>query len=475
MQWLLNGISWLQGLGASVMLPIVIFILALILGAKPGKAFRAALTIGVAFIGINLVLGVLGTYLGGATQAMVTRLGTHLDTVDVGWPAAAAIAFGGTVGVWIIPLCLVVNIVMLLLRGTKTLNVDIWNFWHFAFTGSLVYAVTKDLVLSLGVAALNAALVLWMADWTAPGIQALYNLPGISIPHGFSLAFVPFGIVFNWICEKIPGLNKLEADPDTIQKRFGVLGEPLVMGTVLGFIIGCFAYLGDATVGSFSAQLAKILIMSINLGAVMLLLPRMVAVLMEGLIPVSQAAGEFMQKHFHGGEFYIGLDSAVLVGHPSAIALGLILAPVTILLAIGLSALGVNRILPFTDLAVLPFLVCMIAPITRGNIVRGLITGIFTIALSLILGSTMIPLFTSAAMDAKFQFPAGATNLSSICDGSNPLTWLLLKLTTVFNNPVANYIGLALGFVILAVIVVLYKRNAHAWEVLAGAPAEEAK
>jgi PTS system galactitol-specific IIC component len=201
-------------------------------------------------------------------------------------------------------------------------------------------------------------------------------------------------------------LNKLEADPETIQKRFGVLGEPLVLGTVLGFIIGCFAYLGDATVGAFSAQLAKILILAINLGAVMLLLPRMVSVLMEGLIPVSQAAGEFMQKRFKGGEFYIGLDSAVLVGHPSAIALGLILAPLTILIAIGLSAMGVNRILPFTDLAVLPFLVAMVNPITRGNIVRGLITGIFTIALGLIVGTTMIPQFTSAAADAKFTFPA---------------------------------------------------------------------
>ena len=475
MQWLLDGISWLQGLGASVMLPIVILILGLILGAKFGKAFRAALLIGVAFIGINLVIGLLGTYLGGASQAIVTRTGVHLDVVDVGWPAAAAIAFGGTVGVWIIPLCLVVNIVMLLVRGTKTLNVDIWNFWHFAFTGSLVYAASKDLVLSLGVAALNAAVVLFLADWTAPGVQALYNLPGISIPHGFSAAYVPFGIVFNWIIEKIPGLNKLKADPEYIEQRFGIIGEPLVMGTILGFIIGCFAYLGDSTVGTFSAQLAKILIMSISLGAVMVLLPRMVAVLMEGLIPISQAAGEFMQKHFHGGEFYIGLDSAILVGHPSAIALALILTPLTILIALGLSALGLNRILPFTDLAVLPFLLVMVAPVTRGNIVRGVIIGIIVIALGLWLGTSMFPLFTSAAVDAKFTMPAGATYISSICDGSNPLSWLLLRLTTVFNNPVTNYIGLAIGFIVLIVIVFFYKRNAHAWEVLAGGPEEEAK
>jgi len=145
------------------------------------------------------------------------------------------------------------------------------------------------------------------------------------------------------------------------------------------------------------------------------------------------------------------------------------------LIALGLSALGLNRILPFTDLAVLPFLLVMVAPVTRGNIVRGVIIGIIVIALGLWLGTSMFPLFTSAAVDAKFTMPAGATYISSICDGSNPLSWLLLRLTTVFNNPVTNYIGLAIGFIVLIVIVFFYKRNAHAWEVLAGGPEEEAK
>jgi PTS system galactitol-specific IIC component len=50
----LNGLkSAIDTLGPTVLLPIVIFIIAVILGAKVGKAFRAAVTIGVAFIGIN--------------------------------------------------------------------------------------------------------------------------------------------------------------------------------------------------------------------------------------------------------------------------------------------------------------------------------------------------------------------------------------------------------------------------------------
>jgi len=192
---------------------------------------------------------------------------------------------------------------------------------------------------------LNAAIALFLADWTAPGVQALYNLPGISIPHGFSAAYVPFAIPLNKLIDVIPGLNKVQADPEVIRKRMGVVGEPLVMGAILGVIIGALAWLGDSTIGTFGVQVQKILGLAVNLAAVMLLLPRMVSILMEGLIPISQAAGEFMQKRFKGGTFYIGLDSAILIGHPSAIATGLILVPIAILLAIGLSALGVNRIL----------------------------------------------------------------------------------------------------------------------------------
>jgi PTS system galactitol-specific IIC component len=41
----------INDLGLTVGLPIIIFVFALILGAQWGRAFRAAVTIGVAFIG----------------------------------------------------------------------------------------------------------------------------------------------------------------------------------------------------------------------------------------------------------------------------------------------------------------------------------------------------------------------------------------------------------------------------------------
>ncbi|ORX22700.1 PTS galactitol transporter subunit IIC [Thermoanaerobacterium sp. PSU-2] len=415
----MSVIKYLLDLGAVVMLPIIIFILGMILGEKPGKAFRSALTIGIGFIGINLVIGLLVNNLGPAAQAMVKNMGVKLNVIDVGWPASSAIAFASKVGAFVIPLGLAINIIMLATRLTKTVNVDFWNYWHFAFTGALVTAATGNLTLGLIAAAINAAIVLKLADWTAKTVQDFYGLPGISLPHGFSAAYVPIAIPLNKLIDKIPYINKIEADPDTINKKFGIFGEPVVLGLILGLILGILA--------KFDAKTT--LNLGMSMAGVMFLMPRMVKILMEGLIPISEAAKSFMQKRFAGKEFYIGLDSAVAVGHPAAISTALILVPITILIAVILPG---NNVLPFGDLATIPFMVAMIAPITRGNVFRSVLIGAIVIGVGLLIATNVAPLLTQAATDAAFKFPSGASQISSICDGANPLTWIILKIMNLF-------------------------------------------
>lgn len=412
-------INAILDLGSIVMLPILIFVLSLVFGEKPGRALRSGITIGIGFIGINLVIGLLSNSLGPAAEALVNNSGLQLDVIDVGWPAAAAIAFASRVGALVIPIGLAVNIIMLVTRTTKTVNVDLWNYWHFAFTGALVSAATGSLPLGMIAAAINTAIVLKLGDWTAPLVQEFYGLPGISLPHGFSLAYVPIAIPLNKFFDKIPGLNKIEVNPDNVSEKFGVLGEPTIVGLILGIVLGIIA----------KYNIKDSLNLGMSMAGVMFLMPRMVRILMEGLIPVSEAAKKFMQKKFAGKEFYIGLDSAVAIGHPSAIATALILVPITILLALILPG---NRVLPFGDLATIPFMVAMVAPICRGNVFRSVIIGALVIAVGLLIATNVSPLHTQAAIDAAFQFPEGATSISSICDGANPLTWVILKIMQLF-------------------------------------------
>jgi PTS system galactitol-specific IIC component len=232
---------------------------------------------------------------------------------------------------------------------------------------------------------------------------------------------VLFALPLNKLFDRTPGLRKLEADPEAIQKRFGVFGESIFLGLVIGFLLGLAGYGFDDP----RADSIAILTLGINLAAIMLILPRMVAILMEGLIPVSEAARAFVQKRFPGRKFYIGLDSAIAVGHPAVIATSLLLIPLTILAAIALAPLG-NQVFPLVDLATIPFIVAIMVPIFRGNIVRSVIGGLIVISGGLFIATAIAKTFTEVATASGFKDTQGASTISSLVDGANPLTGLLV-------------------------------------------------
>lgn len=72
-------INFILDCGASVMLPIIIFILGIIMGAGVSKSFKSGITIGIGFTGISLVTGLLSDELGPVAQQMTERLGLHME------------------------------------------------------------------------------------------------------------------------------------------------------------------------------------------------------------------------------------------------------------------------------------------------------------------------------------------------------------------------------------------------------------
>ena len=447
----LGFFSFIQGLGVSVMMPIVLTILGCILGAGFGKSLRAGLTVGVGFIGLGLVINsLLGTTLSPAVQEMVNRFGLSLTVVDVGWPAAAAIAMGSTVGLIIIPLGLVVNIVMLLTNTTQTVDVDIWDYWHFAFTGALVSIVTNSYVFGIIAAILNMIVIMVLGDYTAPLVEESLQMPGVSLPHGFTTAYAPIAMLFNWIFDKIPGVRDIDINTDTLQKKFGVCGEPILVGTVIGLVIGVLAYWDG---GNVAASITKVLSLGVSLGAVLVLIPKMAALLMEGLLPISDAASTFVNKHFKNrGKIYIGLDSAVGVGHPVTLAISFILVPLCIFLAVILPG---NKVLPFADLAVIPWMFVLITPVVRNNGFRGIFIGLIVLTVGLYIATDLSPLITTAASNVQFDM-GGAAAISSICDGANPLTWLIVRI-----GGIANGLGLAIIGIATLALAIWNKRRIH--------------
>ena len=161
------------------------------------------------------------------------------------------------------------------------------------------------------------------------------------------------------------------------------------------------------------------------MAAVMLLVPRIIAIFMEGLTPLSEAGRQFMQKHFKGRDFYIGLDSAILIGHPITIAAAIVLIPITLFLAFVLPG---NKVLPFADLAATAFFVCMVPPLTKGNLFRTILYGTFIMAAVLLLSSAFAPMITDIARESGvYAIPADATMISGLSNG-NWIAWAIMEL-----------------------------------------------
>lgn len=447
--------SYLNDLGAAVVLPVLITIFAMALGQSFSRSVRSGVLIGVGFVGINLVIGLLGTVVSPVAEALAGRLNVNLDIIDVGWPSSAAIAFGSQVGAVIIPFCLALNVLLLLVGLTRTFDIDLWNYWHFALAGALVAVVMDSFWWGLFAAGIAMIVTLALADLAAPLVQKYFGFPDISFPHGTSAPYALLAIPLNKLMDKTPGLRSLHADPASIQKRFGIFGETLFLGLVIGLLLGLAGYgLDDPRADSIS-----ILKLGISVAAVMVILPRMVAILMEGLVPVSEAARGFMQKRFPGRSYYIGLDSAIAVGQPAVIATSLILVPVTLVVAIALAPLG-NRVLPLVDLATIPFIVAVMVPIFGGNIIRSVIGGAIAIGGGLFIATAISTTFTSVALNSGFQNSTDATRISSLVDGANPLTGALVGMGEL--GPIAAIIGLvvALGFAFV-VRRIVKRRDAH--------------
>ncbi|EBH7727628.1 PTS galactitol transporter subunit IIC [Salmonella enterica] len=428
-------VQYVLGFGPTVLLPLVLFFLALFFKVKPAKALRSSLIVGIGFVGIYAIFDILTSNVGPAAQAMVERTGISLPVVDLGWPPLAAITWGSPIAPFVIPLTMLINVAMLALNKTRTVDVDMWNYWHFALAGTLVYYSTGSFVLGLSAAAIAAIVVLKLADWSAPLVAKYFGLEGISLPTLSSVVFFPIGLLFDKIIDKIPGVNRIHIDPENVQKKMGIFGEPMMVGTILGVLLGIIA----------GYDFKHILLLGISIGGVMFILPRMVRILMEGLLPLSEAIKKYLNAKYPGrDDLFIGLDIAVAVGNPAIISTALILTPISVFIAFLLPG---NKVLPLGDLANLAVMASMIVLACRGNIFRAVITVIPVIVADLWIATKIAPFITGMAKDVNFKMAEGSSGqVSSFLDGGNPFRFWLLE---IFNGNI-----IAIGLIpVLALVI----------------------
>lgn len=398
----MNVFSYIISLGASVMMPILFTIIGVCIGMKFGKALKSGLYVGVGFVGLGIVTSLLTTNFSDPLTAISQIYHLQLNVFDMGWPAAAAVAYNTAVGALIIPICLGINFLMLITKTTRTVNIDLWNYWHFAFIGAVVYFVFDQSLLWGYFAAIVCYMItLVCADLTADRFQRYYNLPGISIPQPFCQSFMPFALAIGWLLEKIPGFSKLDLDAEGMKRKFGVLAEPLVLGVIVGMLIALAAH----------QDVKGVLSLGVIMGAVMELIPRITKLFIDGLMPISDKTKDVVDRRFKGKKVHIGMSPALVIGHPTTLVCSLILIPVIIAVAVVVPG---NQFLPLASLAGMFYLFPIVLPYTKGNVVKTLIIGLVALTIGLYFVTDMAPDFTKAA---SAVFAATGDKAAKVPDG----------------------------------------------------------
>lgn len=362
MEFLETIVNYILNLGAPVFVPLLMLVIGMLMGMKFRDAFSAALTLGIAFTGMNLLIEFMMGSMGGAAESLAENTGLTLPAVDIGWPGMASISWAWPFAFLLFPLTIGVNILMLVFNLTKTLNVDMWNVWNKIFTAVLVYYFTDSVIFGFIAAAIQVVLELKIGDAFAPEVEKLTGIPGVTVPHFIALIAV---ILFplDQLLKQIPFLNR-EINAEYIRDKIGIFGENSVMGFIIGLLLGLSAGYG----------LSGALTLAVQAATALVLFPMVSRLFSEALSPISDAVSEFMRSRFEGREVYIGLDWPILGGRNELWVSVIITIPVLLIMSIILPG---NQVLPFAGIINLSFVVGSLL-LTGGNVVRMIIHGLIS-------------------------------------------------------------------------------------------------
>lgn len=129
MQAIQSVISFMQNLGAACMMPIFVFIIGLVVRVPLKQLLKASVTVGCGFIGTFMVMDLLAKYIGPISTGLVEKFNLSLDVIDVGWPVTGSFAWAVPIAPLIFVGVFALNILLIVVGFTRTLDVDIWNYW----------------------------------------------------------------------------------------------------------------------------------------------------------------------------------------------------------------------------------------------------------------------------------------------------------------------------------------------------------
>ena len=294
---------------AAVFVPVIMFIINLAFGVKAKKAFISALSAGVGLEGFSLVISAYGNIINPVIERMITSTGVNLPVYDLGWPNTSVVAYSSEAGMIFIAICIGLQVLLFMTHFTNVFQAgDLWNNYSYMCWGSMIYVLTKNMILAIAVMVVQQVYTLLLTEVIEKRWSTYYKYPGCTIASLHTATIGPIAILLNWIMNKL-GLYKVHADPVAMKKRLGFIGEPMTLGLILGLIIG---FVGNISrIGTLVAW-GEIFTTGIATSAVMSVFPRISSIFSGAFTALTEAS----KKNTKGykGDWYLAVNDATGYG-----------------------------------------------------------------------------------------------------------------------------------------------------------------
>lgn len=443
----------LSTLGSSFCVPVMLFIIALFMGCKGQKAFRAALLCAAGLTGFSLVINSYSGIIAPVVQSMVDSTGVKLSCLDVGWQAFSVIAYGTQVGLIWIGICIILQIVLFLCKFTDVFMAsDLWNNYSFMIWGSLVYFHTKSFAFALICMLVQLLYILLFSEAFAKRFSTFYNYPQCCMTAPHHLEGLPFAVIMNWILGKI-GFDKIKINATTLQKKLGIFGEPMFIGLVVGALIGFLGNINDLTT---VAGWGSIITAAVSTAAIMAVFPRVAGIFAGAFTIITDAYKSKAAEKGKDRDWYLSVNDAVAYGEPNTLAAGILSIPIILILSFVLPG---NIILPMADLVALPYMSEVFCATSNGNIAKTVAMNVIWFSLGMIIVSQFCPAMTQIAIEQGVNladYNAAGVSIVSFGVLCHPF---IVGLFAAFWFQ--NYIAIAIIIVVYVVLYVLFKKNRY--------------
>ncbi|MGN5894497.1 PTS galactitol transporter subunit IIC [Staphylococcus simulans] len=385
-------------LGAAPLMTVILAIITFIFTKKLSKSLEGSLKLGIALTGIGAIIGILTTAFSQAMTDFVERTGLSLSITDVGWAPLATITWGSPYTLYFLAVMVIVNIILLFINRTNTLDVDIFNIWHLSIVGLFAIYCGANLFVATLLVIFIGVMKIINSDLMKPTFNDLLNVPSSNPMTSTHMNYMmnPFLLIMDKIFDKVfPWLDKYDFDAAKLNNKIGFWGSKFAIGLYLGVFVGLLAGQSPTQIFALAFTAAVALELFSLIGSWFI----------ASVEPLSQGISNFANSKLKGRQLNIGLDWPFIAGRAEIWAAANVLAPIMLLEAMILPG---NKLLPLGGIIAMGVTPALLV-ITRGKLLRMIIIGAIELPLFLWAGTLIAEFVTETAKKAG-AFPKGLSS-----------------------------------------------------------------